>query len=85
MTTAFLRKVGGSVMLSVPPAILTALHLEAGAEVALAIEGDKLVIESKLRPRYRLEELLAQCKPAKKRSKEERDWLAAKPVGKELL
>jgi antitoxin ChpS len=85
MTTAFLRKVGGSVMLSVPPAILTALHLEAGAEVALAVEGDKLVIEPKARPRYRLEDLLAQCKPVKKRSKDERDWLASAPVGKELL
>lgn len=85
MTTAFLRKVGGSIMLSVPPNILTTLHLKAGAEVALAVEGDKLVIKPKSRPRYSLDELLAQCKPAKKRSKDERTWLTGTPVGKELL
>lgn len=31
MHTTCLRKVGGSVMLAVPPAILEMLHLQAGA------------------------------------------------------
>ena len=33
MHTTNLRKVGGSVMLAVPPAILDLLHLEVGATV----------------------------------------------------
>jgi len=61
MHTTHLRKVGGSVMLAVPPAILDRLHLQAGATVAMAIDGGRLVIDPKPRPHYRLDELLAQC------------------------
>jgi hypothetical protein len=32
-------------------------------------------------PRYTLDELLAECKPRARRSKEEREWLADKPAG----
>ena len=35
MYTTYLRKVGGSVMLAVPPAVLDMLHLQAGATVGL--------------------------------------------------
>ena len=61
MHTTNLRKVGGSIMLAVPPAILDLLHLRAGATVGLAVERGRLVIEPTLRPRYSLDELLAQC------------------------
>ena len=37
------------------------------------------------RPRYSLDELLAQCDPAEGPAAEDRDWMDAKPVGKELL
>jgi antitoxin component of MazEF toxin-antitoxin module len=39
MHTTNLRKVGGSVMLAVPRAILDLLHLEAGATVGLAVDA----------------------------------------------
>ena len=39
MHTTNLRKVGGSVMLTVPPAILDQLDLKAGATVGLAVVG----------------------------------------------
>ena len=39
MHTTNLRKVGGSVMLAVPPALLDILHLRAGAKVG--IDGAK--------------------------------------------
>jgi antitoxin ChpS len=45
MHTTILRKVGGSIMLAVPPAILDLLHLHAGATVGLAVERGRLVIE----------------------------------------
>jgi antitoxin ChpS len=83
--TTSLRKVGGSVMLAVPPALLDILHLQPGAKVGLAVESGRLVVEPRQRRRYTLDELLAQCDPKAPRSKEEREWLESKPIGGELL
>ena len=85
MYTTNLRKVGGSIMLAVPPALLDILHLRPGAKVGLAVQGGRLVVEPQQRPRYTLDELLAQCNPRARRSKEEREWLDGKPVGGELI
>ncbi len=85
MHTTNLRKVGGSVMLAVPPAILDLLHLQAGATVSVAVDGGRLVIEPQSRPRYSLDDLLAQCDASADLSTEDRVWLDAKPVGSELL
>jgi antitoxin ChpS len=85
MLTTNLRKVGGSVMLAVPPALLEILGLQAGATVDIAVESGRLVVKPQHRPRYTLEELLAQCDPKAPRSKEEREWLESGPVGRELI
>lgn len=84
MHTTSLRKVGGSVMLAVPPAILDLLHLQAGATVGVAIDAGRLVIEPQ-RPRYTLDELLAKCDASAEQTDEDRVWLNNKPVGSELL
>jgi antitoxin ChpS len=80
-----LRKVGGSIILAVPPELLGILRLGPGAEVGIAIEGGRLVVEPQQRPRYTLEELLAQCNPKPARSTEDREWLSGKPAGAEIL
>ena len=87
MHTTNLRKVGGSVMLAVPPAILDLLHLQAGATVGVAVVDGRLVVDPKPRPRYTMAELLAEAEasgtyplPA-----EEREWIDAPAVGKELI
>jgi len=85
MHTTNLRKVGGSVMLAVPPALLDVLHLTAGAKVGLAVENGRLVVEPQARPRYTLDELLAQCDGSAEISAEDQEWLDSKPVGGELL
>ncbi len=85
MHTTNLRKVGGSIMLAVPPALLDMLRLRPGAKVGMAVESGRLVVEPQLRPRYTLDELLAQCDPKAARTKEEREWLDSKPVGGELI
>ena len=85
MHTTHLRKVGGSIMLAVPPALLELLHLGPGVKVGLAVERGRLIVEPQKRPRYTLDELLAQCHPKAPRPKGERDWLESKPVGGELL
>jgi len=83
--TTNLRKVGGSVMLAVPPAILDLLHLQAGATVGLAIEGERLVIEAKPRPRYTMAELLAASDYTQPQPPEDREWVDAPAVGGELI
>lgn len=85
MHTTNLRKVGGSVMLAVPPALLEILRLRPGAQVGIAIESGRLIVEPQQRPRYTLDELLAQCNPKKARTKEDREWVSDKPKGAEIL
>jgi antitoxin ChpS len=85
MHTTNLRKVGGSVMLAVPPALLDILDLQPGAKVAIAIESGRLVVQPESRPRYSLDELLAQCDPKARRSSQEKEWLSGNAVGRELI
>jgi antitoxin ChpS len=85
MHTTNLRKVGGSVMLAVPPALLDILRLRPGAKVDITVESGRLVVEPRQRPRYTLDELLAQCHPKAARSKQEREWLRDKRAGRELV
>ena len=89
MHTTSLRKVGGSVMLAVPPALLDILHLQPGATVAIAVERGRIVVKPQKRRRYTLKELLAKCDSKAPRArgrsrKEEQEWLDSKPVGGEL-
>jgi antitoxin ChpS len=84
MHTTNLRKVGGSVMLAVPPALLEILRLQPGAKVGIALESGRLIVQPRRRPRYTLNELLAQCNPKARRTKQEQEWLDSKPVGGEL-
>ena len=85
MYTTNLRKVGGSVMLAVPPAFLDQLHLQAGAAVGVAMREGCLVVQPAPRLRYTLAELLAQCDATAELPVDDRAWLDAKPVGNELL
>jgi antitoxin ChpS len=87
MHTTNLRKVGGSVMLAVPPVFLDQLHLQAGTMVGLTIDNDRLVIEPAPRLRYTLDELLTQAEAsgAYPLPPSEREWIDAPAVGRELI
>ena len=85
MHTTNLRKVGGSVMLAVPPALLDLLQLRAGAKVGLAVQGGRLVVEPEPRPRYSLAELLSRGRGKTRRRADDREWLDAPRTGRELL
>ena len=85
MHTTNLRKVGGSVMLAVPRAILDLLHLQAGTTVGLSVDRGRLVIEPQPRRRYTLAELLAASDYSEPQDPEEREWVDAPAVGRELL
>ncbi len=84
MHTTNLRKVGGSIMLAVPPVLLNLLQLKAGETVSLDVEDGRLVVEPKSRPRYTLTELLSESDYSRPLSKEEREWVDAPAVGGEL-
>ena len=85
MHTTNLRKVGGSVMLAVPPALLDVLELRAGTCVDVGIEEGRLIVAPRTRVHYTLDELLAQCDETAPANEADRAWLEDKPVGKELL
>lgn len=85
MHTTNLRKVGGSVMLIVPPAFLDQLHLQAGATVGVAVADGRLVVDPKPRPHYTLAELLAASDYSQPQPDEEREWVDAPFVGGELI
>lgn len=78
-----LRKVGGSVMVAVPPAILELLGLQAGETVGMVVDGQRLIIEPHHGPRYTLDELLAQCDPEAPLTEEDQAWLELPAVGLE--
>lgn len=80
-----LRKVGGSVMLAVPPALLEVLQLKAGAPVGVAVDGGRLIVEASPRPRYTLAELLEASDYGQGHSAEDREWVEAPNVGGEIL
>ena len=79
-----LRRVGGSIMLAVPPAILDLLHLRAGSAVGIAVEGERLIVQPQTKHRYSLEDLLAQCDADAPITEEDRAWLDMPPAGREL-
>lgn len=84
-STTNLRKVGGSVMLTIPPTILDMMDLQAGSEILLEIEGDKLVVRKTNPKRYALEALLAECDFEAPASEEDQLWLSSRSVGREIL
>jgi antitoxin ChpS len=84
MQTTTLRKVGGSVMMTVPPSLLEELHLKPGAAVRMGVEAGRLIVQPE-KPKYTLEELLAQCVGDQEMTADEREWLNASAVGRELL
>jgi len=80
-----LRKVGGSVMVAIPPAVLEELGLSPGTSVDMAVKARKLVLApASPRRRYTLEQLLKETDPTMFRTKD-RKWTSGKAVGRELI
>ncbi len=85
MHTTNLRKVGGSVMLAVPPALLDMLQLKAGASVGIALDGDALVVKASDLKRYTMSELLEASDYTGAPFDEDREWLDSPTAGRELI
>ena len=83
--TIVLRKVGGSIMLALPPALLDLVELGPGQPVAVSVSGRQIIVEPQPRPRYKLADLLSRCDPNAPLSEEAREWFEAGPAGNELI
>jgi antitoxin component of MazEF toxin-antitoxin module len=86
MTVAVVRRWGNSLALRIPREIAATLNLTEATEVELSTQDGRLVVEPCHHPELELDDMLKACKPAHfRRTTEERKWLAAAPVGRELL
>jgi antitoxin ChpS len=85
MHTVKLRAVGGSVMLAIPKPMLEGLELRANQKVGVSISDGRIIVEPKVKPRYTLTELMAQCDLDESVSAEDREWLDAAAVGREAI
>jgi antitoxin ChpS len=67
--------------------LLKAAGVTVDQIVNLRERNGKITIEPvrRERPQYSLEELVAQCKPKKRRSHEDQEWHGAPPAGREVL
>jgi len=72
-------------MLAVPAHYVKLLRLREGQRVKLFVRNGALVVSPLDLPQYTLEELLKDAKPRRRISKEDRQWLDAPRVGRELI
>lgn len=84
MKTYNLRKIGGSVVVAIPAPYLSALNVRAGETVEMTLEDERLVLQ-RAKPRYTLEELLAQTPDDISEEMRAMEWLENEPQGREVL
>lgn len=82
-----IRKIGNSSGAIIPSELLRRMNLKEGDTITIEENKDSLVItKAKLRPRYALEELLAQCEGVDDMMPEElQEWDSMSPAGDEVL
>ncbi len=85
MFTTTLRTVGGSVMFAIPKPMLDGLGLHANQQVGVSLSDGRMIVEPKVKPRYTLADLLNQCDFDLPISANEREWLNAPSVGREVI
>ncbi|MBZ5760330.1 MULTISPECIES: AbrB/MazE/SpoVT family DNA-binding domain-containing protein [Rhizobium] len=85
MATSTLRNVGGSVMMTIPKAVVDELGLTANTKVEVLAEDGRVVAVPHKRPKYTLDELLAQCDLDAPFTEEDREWLDDAPSGREVI
>ena len=81
------RKVGGSLMAAVPADVVKDMGLAAGQTLAVAYDGERLILAPKAAEpkRYTLRQILASCNFDLPKTAEEMEWETAPHVGREAL
>jgi antitoxin ChpS len=85
MATSTLRNVGGSVIMTIPKPVLEELGLNANTKLDVRAENGRIVAAPQARPKYTLDELIAQCDLNAPWSEQEREWMDAPSVGREII
>jgi antitoxin MazE len=78
------KKWGNSASVRIPAAVMAAARLEIDQTVEVREDNGRIVIEPVRAPVYTLEELLADMDYSEPLSAEDREWLDAPAVGKEV-
>ena len=89
MSTATLRRLGGSTVVAIPPAVLDLLKRRAGDSVDFSFSDDRIEIRATKKVKMSLKDRLTMYQQAKKlRTDEEKReddlWLNSPSVGREL-
>lgn len=84
MIAIAVRQSGGANIVSIPKAIIKTLGLHVGSKLDLSISDNKIIL-TPIDEEHNLEELLAGSpKECFKITEEDREWIDAKPMGKEF-
>ncbi|MBV4534502.1 MULTISPECIES: AbrB/MazE/SpoVT family DNA-binding domain-containing protein [Pseudomonas] len=76
---------GNSAAIRLPAAVLKQMRLGIGSKMSLDTAGESMVLKPvRSKPRYKLEELMAQCDLEAPETEELAAWNAMRPVGKEV-
>lgn len=78
------RKWGNSASVRIPASVMAAASLRIDQTVDVREDSGRIVIEPVRTPVYTLEELLADMDYSEPLSAEDREWLDAPAVGKEV-
>ncbi len=81
-----IRKFGNSKGAIIPAGLLKQLNLDVNDKVDAKVEDGRIVIEAISKPKYSLNELLAQCdKNSMTLHDEDKAWLSNPAVGREKV
>ena len=84
MTAIAIRQSGGANIVSIPKAIVKTLGLKVGSKLDMSIKDNKIVL-TPIAEELDLQTLLAGSpKECFRVTQEDREWIDAKPVGKEV-
>jgi len=82
MSFATVQKLGDTLVLVVPPELQQEMQLAEGTKLEMQADQGKLVVR---RRKYTLQELLDQCDFSIPMTDEEREWIDAPAVGREVI
>ncbi|MEB3310415.1 MAG: hypothetical protein VKJ02_09290 [Snowella sp.] len=83
MVITTVKDINGSPHIAIPADLLEQIQLPIGSPVSINIEGNQITI-AKSSPHYNLDKLFAGMPDDLLLSSEDREWLEAAPVGREL-
>jgi len=85
MTSISVRQSGGANIVSIPKTIVQMLGLSVGSKLDLTVEDNKIVLTPIAEDELSLESLLkGSPKECFAITDEDREWIDAKPVGREV-